>query len=575
MEAMRPGRLASLLLLVTSAATACGGDDKAEVCRAAGTDMAAEAVDRKIIGQAAPYQADPGLASRDDELTMSIAARRAAAWQIAQKVLTPVPLAEPALAPQFGGQPVIPAWHTWYGKDDFTRLFKRLYDQLGPAGRTTRTRFDGAAIEAALAWNPTALDELPTWPEQRYLDYLAAIDEDVEANGVGGITRVGYSPGALRHLLRGYDKTYACRLADPPPAYALDPVREGKDVVAREALAVDGCELRQLGPFLAADGAALEVVLAGQGDADLYVRRGAPPTLDDHDCRSQGGGADERCTVAGGGPIYVGVLGFGDGATVTAETRYREADVRDPACLDGEFPGDAVIIKAEWRRTDFGDPLPKYDTSGARMATRLRPDGQAEWGPGDGFADPTPDQIYTVKVSSGATYRLAGLHIMTKELTHWVWITLWWSDTPDQDFGADRPAAIAGLGGPWTNYKMCVATSFLEGDADGRGGFAGSLGDALGAVHHGVGAPTWCSNPYLEQGAGNGDTNCIGCHQHGGTPLTAEDIISDEGLFPHHGSTRIRNNFFTDYSWAVQGGRGDDLGSIVQNEVEFWDTVDP
>ena len=74
---------------------------------------------------------------------------------------------------------------------------------------------------------------------------------------------------------------------------------------------------------------------------------------------------------------------------------------------------------------------------------------------------------------------------MSKELDHWLWITLWWSPDPDSDFGADRPAAIAALPGPWRNYKMCVTSSYLEGDPDPRGGADGSLGDALAAVHGG------------------------------------------------------------------------------------------
>ena len=44
-------------------------------------------------------------------------------------------------------------------------------------GAATRTRFDGAAIEAALAWNPTALDELPTWPAERWSALLASLTE--------------------------------------------------------------------------------------------------------------------------------------------------------------------------------------------------------------------------------------------------------------------------------------------------------------------------------------------------------------------------------------------------------------
>ena len=167
---------------------------------------------------------------------------------------------------------------------------------------------------------------------------------------------------------------------------------------------------------------------------------------------------------------------------------------------------------------------------------------------------------------------MPALHVMTKELDHWLWITLWWSKDPDTDFGADRPANVAALPGPWRNYKMCVSSAYLEGDPDPRGGAAGTLGDALEAVHGGVGAPSWCSNPYLELGEGNAATNCIGCHQHGGTDLTPEAILATQ---PHHGATRVRNNFFTDYLWAIKGGQGEDLSALVQAEVDYWDASDP
>jgi hypothetical protein len=571
-----PTTLLTGLVGVLVFGASCSGGDKASQCElddGLGSSTAAlEAVDRKIVGIAAPYPADLGLAARDAELAGSIAARRAVAWEIVERVLAPVPLAEPQLAENFGGnQPVIPSWHTWYGRDDFERVFKKLYADLGTAGRQARAPFDDPAIAAGLEWNTHAVEDLTTWPEQRYLDYLAEIDTAEEVGGIGSISRVTYSPSTLRHFLASYAKTLACRLGEEPPAYAVDPVREGHDVVANEDVSLAGCEWKPLGPYLVAEGAQLEVTLTGTGDADLYVRRGAMPDAATYDCRSEGGGADETCIVDGGGPVYVGVLGFGDGAQIAATVRYREADVRDPACLEGELPRDAVVIKADWRRVDFEATMPIYDTSGPRMQVRLRPDGSFDWGPGDGEADPEPTDIYTVTLPTGATYRLAGLHIMTKELTHWVWITLWWSDRPDDDFGADRPAAIDGLPGPWGNYKMCVATTYLEGDADPRGGFTGSLGDALASISAGAGAPSWCSNPYIEIGAGNADTNCIGCHQHGGTAITPEDIISDELRFPHHGRSRVRNNFFTDYSWALQGGRGDVLGSVIQAEVDNWD----
>ncbi len=562
----------ALSLAVLAAAASCGGpDDKTAACDLSATSTTSSAIavqDRKIVGPAAPYVADLGLAARDEELRTSIAARRRVAWEIVGRVLAPVPLAEPRLASTFGGQPTIPAWHTWYAQDDFERMFKKLYRDLGAAGRSALAPIDPAA---GFAWNAIALDEIPEWPEQRYLDYLATIDTSEEASGTGNVSRVGYSPGAMAHLLRSYPKQFACRKAAEPAPYEDDPVREGNPVTQRESLEVERCAWRVLGPFLAADG---EVVVTsrGTGDADLYVRRGAAPEVTAFDCKSTGDASTETCRVDGAGPVYVAVFGGGSAtASVDVEVAYVSADVRDPTCLDGEMPRDAVIIKADWQRVFPGELMNVYDTSGPRLTQRL--EGMNTWSP-DGGASPPATDIYTVTVPfTQSRFRMPALHVMSKELDHWLWITLWYSPDPDSDFGADRPAAIAALPGPWRNYKMCVTTGYLEGDPDPTGGFTGTLGAALAAVHRrGTDAPTWCSNPYLEEGAGNAATNCIGCHQHGGTTLTAESILANTPLF---GTTRIRNNFFTDYLWAVKGGNGDDLSNIVTNEIEYWDQIDP
>ena len=87
--------------------------------------------------------------------------------------------------------------------------------------------------------------------------------------------------------------------------------------------------------------------------------------------------------------------------------------------------------------------------------------------------------------SDGTRFRMPAMHLVTKELREWLWITIWWSDKPDEDFGADRPDEITKLGGPWRNYKMNVVVSYEEKDPDPRGGFDGSLGDALAATYDG------------------------------------------------------------------------------------------
>lgn len=530
---------------------ACGDNhtDKAAACGVASSASTIE--DRYAVGEAAPYAADLGLAARDAELGGSIAARRQAAWQVVERVTAPVPISELG---------ELPAWRTWYARDDFERVFKTLYRALTPEQRAARAPLD---VQAGFAANATALESDPAWTPQRFDDYVAAIDTPEKLQGLGGTPRVAYSGGAMGHLVGSYAKQDACRVAADPDPFSTDPMREGRAVTQREDAAVAACELRVLGPVLAGH-APVSVALRGDGDLDLYVRRGAPPTLDDYDCISDGDAADESCEVDGDGPVYVAVFGSSAGTGEVA-IDYVTEDVRDPACLDGELPRDAVVVKSDWRRQFSGETIPVFSTDAATLSSTL--DGAAQW-TATGAADPTPSEIFTIELPTGARFRMPALHVMSKELDHWLWITLWYSPSPDDDFGADRPASITG---PWRNYKMCVATTYVEGDADPRGGQPGTLGDSLAAVHTGAGGPTWCSNPYLEEGKGNAATNCIGCHQHGGTARTPEAILED----PHHGATRTRNNFFTDYLWVVKGGNGEDLSSIVQAEIDFWDATDP
>jgi hypothetical protein len=155
--------IASIALSISTIG-ACG-DDLAPAggpatCEPAATvSRALSAVDRRIVGAAAPYPADLGLAAREDELATSIAARRAAAWQVVARALAPVPLAERRLAERLGGQPAVPAWQTWYARDDLSRVFQRLYRELGPDGRRARAPFPSESLAAGFAWNARTAGE--------------------------------------------------------------------------------------------------------------------------------------------------------------------------------------------------------------------------------------------------------------------------------------------------------------------------------------------------------------------------------------------------------------------------------
>ena len=93
--------------------------DKTAACHLNSTKGAATIQDRKVIGGAAEYPPDLTMAARDGELASSIAARRAAAWNVVGKVLAPTQLAATGFQ--------LPAWHTWFTHDDFERVFKKLY----------------------------------------------------------------------------------------------------------------------------------------------------------------------------------------------------------------------------------------------------------------------------------------------------------------------------------------------------------------------------------------------------------------------------------------------------------------
>ena len=256
------------------------------------------------------------------------------------------------------------------------------------------------------------------------------------------------------------------------------------------------------------------------------------------------------------------------------------------ACFSKELGADSVLIKAQWVRADFDPELPAFDTGGEAMRRRLA--GTATWPDGgDRKVDPPASDIYTIRLRDGSVFRLAGMHIMTKELRHWQWITLWWSDTPGEDFGEDRPARFGDLPPVWSRYKMCAVSWFDERDPElaRRYQELPSLADALDATGAAVDEPSWCSNPYIEHGRSNAGTNCIGCHQHGGStvahdrdgdgtldPFDLEAVIADEARFPAIGRAQIRATFPADYMYSFN--RIDDVVHVFEQEMDFADGID-
>lgn len=542
-------RIGALALLLT----ACGPSEPVCESPVGGATEAASAPDRRLLGRADDYPADPGLEGRLEELTASQRARRAAAWEVVGRVLAPAPLTEPTPL----GEASVPRWRTFYDYEDFGRIFQHLYAGLTPEERAARARFDVARVDEAFGANVSFVDSLGTWPAERWDDYVASFDSLEAVGALGGIHRVAMSPSMTRHIAESYPEVLDCLAAGPPPAELAGEPRT--DRLLRTAVDLEACGEARFGPFFVPRGASLEAALEGSG-ARVVMTEGPDATPI---CEAT------RCAAAGPAQVSLSVLADGSPASVVLEIT-RTDTVPPVTCLAGALPLDAVSVAAEWRRLDPTLPLPTYDTSAAGLERALAGD-EPTWGEGDGVAEPGPEAIYTQALPSGARFGLAGLHIRSRELPLGLAVTLWWSDRPDEDFGADRPASIRALGGPWSSYKMCVAVEHTELDPDPRGGFgedAPSLGDALAAAYEGRGGPTWCSNPYIDAAPGLARGNCVGCHQHAMGGARPGEIATDPVRFPSNGRLAARNNYPADGCWGLDAG--DDLAARMQDVVDYW-----
>lgn len=517
-------------LLVLTLAAGCS--DPAPRCEDLGSSSEAlSAPARYLVGEAVALPRDPSIREREALLRDSQRARRELGWSLAAQVLSPVEVEIDGLVR------TVPRFSTWYDREDLRRVFRHADAARSPEARAARAPFTMSELDEGFAWNAQAVLEAAAWPDWRLAEYEASIDSVERERGLGGIERTIYDPRAARHLLSSYSEILACRDLAPGPLDAAPdgdaPLRE-----LRETAELEACETRAYGPFFVAAGGRLRATLDGAAE----LSAAAPNELA---CDGT------SCEIVGPARVELMVRARRD-TSIVLDLSYEDGSSFYVPCLDGAFPDGSLIIKADYRRVGFGFEVAVHDTSGAAIDA-IRGD-TADWGAGVGLADPGADEIYTVELPTGERYRLVALHIMLKELDHWVWVTLFWSTTPDADFGADR----VGLGGMWAAYSMCVATAFVEGDPDPTGGALDpSLAAALEAGHDGAAGPSWCSNPYLEEGPGNASTNCIGCHQHAGSNLTAEEILAEDGPFRFNGRELDRTNFPTDYAFTAT-----DLGGI-------------
>lgn len=459
---------------------------------------------RYVVGEASTWPAE---SRRDDESTLrsSLSERRALGWGVVSRLVEEVPVAAPS-----GGPDSLPRFQTWYGEEDLRRVVQYLHE--------TGDDYSEVALDEAFEWNRRAVLEFESWPEARLEAFVEETSEGEGARGLGGIERVMYSPIAARHLLQSRHELAACAAPDPE----ADLPEDFRSAEQDESVWLDGCGGQRLGPYAVADGGTF-----------VAESEGAVLSITGEECHG-------ACRVNGPAEVYVEVRARERGRA-RVQVRYDEPVALWTPCLTHEFPDGAVILKTEYRRVGFGFMVGAHDTSVAGVEAVFA--GGESWTEGE-EADPSEDSIFTLELPGGERYRLVAMHAMVKDLDHWVWSTMWWSDTPEEDFGQGRPGT---LGAPWDQYKMCATTWFEEEDRE----FAG-VSEEIRAASTLRGTESWCSNPFIERGEGAAATNCIGCHQHAGTGASSEEILAGE-LVPGDRAGRLqeRNNFPTDYVFSV------------------------
>lgn len=235
---------------------------------------------------------------------------------------------------------------------------------------------------------------------------------------------------------------------------------------------------------------------------------------------------------------YPGLLRCAETPSLGTVTATPSSPTNFTSCFRTEFPPEAAVVKLRWVPTT--ERIPAFDLSPAGLAKALT-DGT--WST-ERELSPTVSRIYTATLASKDRLRLAGVHVMRKDLRDWSWASLFWSETPALDLGADKTPAYRKLAAVWQNYQLCAVTGFEE-----HAPVATAHPQTQAALQAALGASSWCSNPYLEVEVKAARTNCLGCHQHGGELLTNDEILAR----PFEGRPKVRETFPADYSWVTSG----------------------
>ena len=496
--------------------------------RSNGSNPLARPTERKIIGPGVDYDpigsaGDVAEVTLAEKLATSFEARRAHGWEVFRRVIRPVSVGALHAGQSEGG--MVPVFQTWYDAGEVQEVFQIFYKLV----RQDRGRPDGGRPREEIfnaAW-ATYHEQASIGPDrdrilnERFQGLLSQIQNDPAragglngfgaSAGVNGRGVVLISPQLIKAFMMNYEAAVHCQERSSDPT---NPVR--------------------LRPETASLDASFSKALQRFSDDEFGVCFGQP--------LPRGAVAVKLTWSRVAGPASVSKL-------------------KSLANYDTTETGiSEMLAKAgTWRIADQGD------SSHPRTL------------PVPGF-----EGIYRVRTDNGHEWVLTGLHVTTRETREWVWLTLWWGgDSPSSDFGSDRPElcdsnvqSCPDLGNyyaPWNAYKMCMVSSWREGDpvmnarnsrefelrsgSDGARWSAGLLAAARStraAYTPEKRSPngsyyTWCSNPFIEFETGMANSNCIGCHQ-----FAAPGSTFDQS--EHNRFDKLTKDFPTDFLWSFDSG---------------------
>jgi len=238
--------------------------------------------------------------------------------------------------------------------------------------------------------------------------------------------------------------------------------------------------------------------------------------------------------------------------------------------MDSEMPSDAIMIKVTWSQVynapsntpqGFDYIKQNYVDVSAVMGPKLNEGPAGQWVKLPGFgAGGFPGGSmegdaagFHVTDDQGREWALMGMHVASKSLRTWQWITFF--PAPSYSWRADKPDL-----GPWQlyHYQMATVSDFQEQDPKPWSAYEGTgsahydaQAAAIKAVAQAMNGVQWCANPYIETNMAR--TNCIGCHQ--GSP---RDFLATT-------LTKQRSRNVGDFSFSIATTRSEFLKVMQEN----------